>query len=125
MGNQKYNKSQDYYKNKYAGKYASQYTQGKSNDAPQNAKDCHTMDQLRAWRDAQEARFNEYVPKAYADKAEKSFEKVFEEHKARIEREEINGGPVVSLQAAPVIMAAVPAAVHTEVSMQAEEAAPN
>mmetsp|Transcript_90754 Transcript_90754/g.282721 ORF Transcript_90754/g.282721 Transcript_90754/m.282721 type:complete len:707 (-) Transcript_90754:519-2639(-) len=57
--------------------------------SPARARDCHTLGDLKNWRDAQMAHIKAFVPKAFQGFAEKSLDHQFESNKARIASEEM------------------------------------
>mmetsp|Transcript_90753 Transcript_90753/g.282717 ORF Transcript_90753/g.282717 Transcript_90753/m.282717 type:complete len:599 (-) Transcript_90753:146-1942(-) len=81
--------------------------------APARARDCHTLEDLKSWRDARLAKIKAFVPKAFQGFAEKSLDRQFEINKARIASEEkaaaaANSTNASQAQAAAVAFLAVP-----------------
>lgn len=72
--------------------------------APASASDCHTLAELKEWRDAQLARIKAYVPKAYQGFATKSLDDEFDSNQARIAKEAAN---VTTVTHAPAVLMAV------------------
>jgi len=100
------NMSKDEYMNKYAGEYRAKYASKDGHyaesekkiadeypDAPKSSKDCNSLEELKQWRGAQEARINALVPESYRSNAVKSAEKEFDARKADLEE-----SPMVSLR---------------------------
>jgi len=85
---EEYNRSGDHYKKEFAAQYASQYlneAENKRNSAPATAKDCHTMQQLNDWYQAETGRIAKFVPKTFAGDATKPLRTEYESNKRRVE----------------------------------------
>jgi len=79
-------------------------------NAPASAADCHTLGALKEWRDAQMARAEAFVPKAFQGFSRKRLDDQFEQNKARIAKEEASK----AAQSANATAAAVGLAALTE-----------
>jgi len=83
-----FNKSDQKQWNKvFMDKYAKQYEHfdEERNAAPASAEDCHTVDELGAWRDSQLAIIRQYVPAGIPrNSAESGIHKSYAKNKARI-----------------------------------------
>jgi len=88
--------SQEWWKN-FVGERAAQYTHYAQDsarlvkefgDAPATAGACHTLEELKKWRDAQLARTHAFVPKAFQGFSTKAVDDEFERNKSRIAQEE-------------------------------------
>jgi len=112
----------------YMGRYAEAYKHYSDDeeridrefgDAPQNASDCHTMAELRRWRQAQLARIQAFVPKTYQDTAKGAVQRELEENQARI-ASEARPAP----EAAPQVLVAIAVEGHpkTTAGLMAEYA---
>merc|ERR1719499_1425622 len=78
---------------KYAAAYmhyveAQQEVQDLLRRAPSSAAKCHTMKELRAWRRAQRAVMDAYIPEAYESFPEGVLEQQFSDNAKRIKQEE-------------------------------------
>jgi len=82
----------DAFVKKFAGAYG-KYVNGSDHQvamdkaAPANPQDCHTMDALKRWRDAQRSRMDTFVPTQYRTFGAGAVDQEYAENKARIEQE--------------------------------------
>jgi len=86
----------DEWQQHFVGRYAkayqhyatvSEHIQSKFANASENASDCHTLEALQQWREAQRARIGAFVPKMWQRMASDSVDREFEANKARIAQE--------------------------------------
>mmetsp|Transcript_66264 Transcript_66264/g.176503 ORF Transcript_66264/g.176503 Transcript_66264/m.176503 type:complete len:225 (-) Transcript_66264:322-996(-) len=115
----------DQYAGDYVHQYAGQYAHSAGNQthlqselarAPGSATDCHTMKELDAWRESQQAQYS-YIPRDFRGHAEATLRAAYDSNAARIREEEAAATP--QAPAAPQAPADAQRAAH-----QVKQAAP-